>query len=66
MNICWMNKIPCIDTKMLKGQKYDISQSVSACQVRLVLLQLKGLEDGYNEELSFPIGSMSFNPFGFL
>ncbi|XP_074494182.1 putative phospholipase B-like 2 [Sebastes fasciatus] len=35
-------------------------------QVRLVLLQLKGLEDGYNEELSFPIGSMSFNPFGFL
>ncbi|XP_056274804.1 putative phospholipase B-like 2 [Pseudoliparis swirei] len=35
-------------------------------QVRLALLQLKGLEDGYNEDLSFPIGSFSLNPFGFL
>ncbi|XP_070821410.1 putative phospholipase B-like 2 [Chaetodon trifascialis] len=35
-------------------------------QVRLVLLQLKGLEDSYNDELSFPVGSFSFNPFGFL
>ncbi|XP_030271663.1 putative phospholipase B-like 2 [Sparus aurata] len=35
-------------------------------QVRLALLQLKGLEDSYNDELSFPLGSFSFNPFGFL
>ncbi|XP_077417241.1 putative phospholipase B-like 2 [Vanacampus margaritifer] len=35
-------------------------------QIRLALLQLKGLEDSYNEELSFPSGPMSFNPFGFL
>ncbi|XP_077571201.1 putative phospholipase B-like 2 [Stigmatopora nigra] len=35
-------------------------------QVRLALLQLKGLEDSYNEELSFPTGPLSFNPFGFL
>ncbi|XP_057687528.1 putative phospholipase B-like 2 isoform X1 [Corythoichthys intestinalis] len=35
-------------------------------QVRLALLQLKGLEDSYNEELSFPTGPISFNPFGFL
>lgn len=35
-------------------------------QVRLALLQLKGLEDSYNDELSFPVGSISFNPFGFL
>ncbi|KAM7019025.1 putative phospholipase B-like 2 [Tautogolabrus adspersus] len=35
-------------------------------QVRLVLLQLKGLEDSYNDELSFPTGSFSLNPFGFL
>uniref|UniRef100_A0A8D3AJL0 Phospholipase B-like n=1 Tax=Scophthalmus maximus TaxID=52904 RepID=A0A8D3AJL0_SCOMX len=35
-------------------------------QVRLALLQLKGLEDSYNDELSFPVGPLSFNPFGFL
>lgn len=35
-------------------------------QVRLALLQLKGLEDSYNDELSFPVGSFSLNPFGFL
>ncbi|XP_008280257.1 putative phospholipase B-like 2 [Stegastes partitus] len=35
-------------------------------QVRLALLQLKGLEDSYNDELSLPAGSLSFNPFGFL
>ncbi|XP_053727251.1 putative phospholipase B-like 2 [Synchiropus splendidus] len=35
-------------------------------QVRLALLQLKGLEDGYNSQLSFPLGSFSLNPFGFL
>lgn len=36
------------------------------CQVRLALLQLKGLEDSYNDQLSFPTGPLSFNPFGFM
>ncbi|KAM3610637.1 uncharacterized protein V6R79_006785 [Siganus canaliculatus] len=35
-------------------------------QVRLALLQLKGLEDSYNDELSFPVGPITLNPFGFL
>ncbi|XP_075889291.1 putative phospholipase B-like 2 [Nelusetta ayraudi] len=35
-------------------------------QVRLALLQLKGLEDSYNEQLSFPLGPFSFNPLGFI
>ncbi|XP_061842417.1 putative phospholipase B-like 2 [Nerophis lumbriciformis] len=35
-------------------------------QVRLALLQLKGLEDSYNDQLSFPSGPISINPFGFL
>uniref|UniRef100_A0AAQ5ZQC6 Phospholipase B-like n=1 Tax=Amphiprion ocellaris TaxID=80972 RepID=A0AAQ5ZQC6_AMPOC len=35
-------------------------------QVRLALLQLKGLEDSYNDDLTFPTGSFSLNPFGFL
>ncbi|XP_055775925.1 putative phospholipase B-like 2 isoform X3 [Salvelinus fontinalis] len=35
-------------------------------QVWLVLLQLKGLEDGYNDQLSFPRGPFTLNPFGFL
>ncbi|KAK9970023.1 hypothetical protein ABG768_028162 [Culter alburnus] len=35
-------------------------------QVRLSLLQLKGLEDGYNGQVEFPLGSLSINPLGFL
>ncbi|CAG08547.1 unnamed protein product, partial [Tetraodon nigroviridis] len=35
-------------------------------QVRLALLQLRGLEDSYNDQLSFPTGPISFNPFGFI
>ncbi|XP_037339386.1 putative phospholipase B-like 2 [Pungitius pungitius] len=35
-------------------------------QVHLTLLQLKGLEDGYNDQLSLPLGPFSFNPLGFL
>ena len=35
-------------------------------QANLALLQLKGLEDSYNDELSFPDGSFSINPFGFV
>ncbi|KAL0185328.1 hypothetical protein M9458_021025, partial [Cirrhinus mrigala] len=34
--------------------------------VRLSLLQLKGLEDGYDGEIEFPSGSFTINPFGFL
>ncbi|XP_040928403.1 putative phospholipase B-like 2 isoform X2 [Betta splendens] len=35
-------------------------------QVQLALLQLKGLEDSYNDELAFPTGPFSLDPFGFL
>uniref|UniRef100_A0A8C9R8V5 Phospholipase B-like n=1 Tax=Scleropages formosus TaxID=113540 RepID=A0A8C9R8V5_SCLFO len=35
-------------------------------QVRLALLQLRGLEDGYNGQMSFPTGRFSVNPLGFL
>lgn len=35
-------------------------------QVRLSLLQLKGLEDGYNGQVDFPTGNVSIDPFGFL
>ncbi|KAF3695837.1 putative phospholipase B-like 2 [Channa argus] len=35
-------------------------------QVQLALLQLKGLEDSYNGELSFPTGTFSLDPLGFL
>ncbi|XP_062310683.1 putative phospholipase B-like 2 [Osmerus eperlanus] len=35
-------------------------------QVRLALLQLKGLEDLYNGQMSFPTGPFSIEPFGFL
>ncbi|XP_069727387.1 putative phospholipase B-like 2 [Phaenicophaeus curvirostris] len=35
-------------------------------QVRLALLQLKGLEDSYNGRLDFPGGRFTLAPFGFL
>ncbi|XP_073486321.1 putative phospholipase B-like 2 [Aquarana catesbeiana] len=35
-------------------------------QIRLALLQLKGLEDSYNEIISFPGEKFTLNPFGFL
>uniref|UniRef100_A0A0S7G278 Phospholipase B-like n=2 Tax=Poeciliopsis prolifica TaxID=188132 RepID=A0A0S7G278_9TELE len=35
-------------------------------QVHLALLQLKGLEDGYNDQLYFPTGRFNLNPLGFL
>ncbi|XP_055555441.1 putative phospholipase B-like 2 [Falco cherrug] len=35
-------------------------------QVRLALLQLKGLEDSYNGRLDFPQGRFTLAPFGFL
>ncbi|XP_039188557.1 putative phospholipase B-like 2 [Crotalus tigris] len=40
--------------------------SVYWYQVRLVLLQLKGLEDGYSGQISFPTGRFSVASFGFL
>ncbi len=60
------DKVPCTGAAVLKGPKQHVELSVSACQVRLALLQLKGLEDSYNDELSLPVGSFSLNPFGFL
>lgn len=43
---------------------------VPACplspQVRLALLQLKGLEDNYSGRLDFPRGRFTLTPFGFL
>ncbi|KAM5192372.1 putative phospholipase B-like 2 [Mantella aurantiaca] len=35
-------------------------------QIRLALLQLKGLEDSYNDLISFPEKKFNLNPFGFL
>ncbi|MBN3321235.1 PLBL2 phospholipase, partial [Atractosteus spatula] len=35
-------------------------------QIRLALLQLRGLEDSYNDQVAFPSGQFSVNPFGFL
>lgn len=35
-------------------------------QVRLALLQLKGLEDSYNGRLDFPRDRFTLAPFGFL
>ncbi|XP_067861820.1 putative phospholipase B-like 2 [Heptranchias perlo] len=35
-------------------------------QVRLVLLQLQGLEDSYNDRILFPIGKFNISPFGFI
>uniref|UniRef100_A0A3B3BB57 Phospholipase B-like n=1 Tax=Oryzias melastigma TaxID=30732 RepID=A0A3B3BB57_ORYME len=35
-------------------------------QANLVLLQLKGLEDSYNDQLAFPTGHFSIDPMGFI
>ncbi|XP_076841458.1 putative phospholipase B-like 2 isoform X1 [Brachyhypopomus gauderio] len=35
-------------------------------QVHLSLLQLQGLEDGYNGQVAFPEGQLTLNPLGFL
>lgn len=42
------------------------ASSVPCPQVRLALLQLKGLEDSYNRRLDFPRGRITLAPFGFL
>ncbi|XP_072352395.1 putative phospholipase B-like 2 isoform X1 [Scyliorhinus torazame] len=35
-------------------------------QVRLILLQLQGLEDSYNNHVAFPQGKFNIRPFGFI
>lgn len=47
------------------SQEPDAS-SVPCPQVRLALLQLKGLEDSYNGRLDFPRDRITLAPFGFL
>lgn len=42
------------------------ASSVPCPQVRLALLQLKGLEDSYNGHLDFPRDRITVAPFGFL
>lgn len=42
------------------------ASSVPCPQVRLALLQLKGLEDSYNGRLDFPRDRITLAPFGFL
>lgn len=50
---------------IVKGPEISLCLSVF-CEIHLALLQLKGLEDSYNDQLSFPTGPLSFNPFGFM
>ncbi|KAM8886201.1 putative phospholipase B-like 2 isoform 2-T2 [Spinachia spinachia] len=50
----------------VQEQIHKQSSSPYWYQVHLTLLQLKGLEDGYNDQLSLPLGPLSFNPLGFL
>uniref|UniRef100_A0A452GQ43 Phospholipase B-like n=1 Tax=Gopherus agassizii TaxID=38772 RepID=A0A452GQ43_9SAUR len=54
-NLAWMEE------QMEKGDDLEYWY-----QVRLALLQLKGLEDGYNGRVAFPTGRFSIAPFGFL
>uniref|UniRef100_A0A8B9ZE90 Phospholipase B-like n=1 Tax=Anas platyrhynchos TaxID=8839 RepID=A0A8B9ZE90_ANAPL len=54
-NLAWMEE------QMASGQRPEYWH-----QVRLALLQLKGLEDSYNGRVAFPTGSLSLSPFGFL
>ncbi|XP_017686845.1 PREDICTED: putative phospholipase B-like 2 [Lepidothrix coronata] len=54
-NLGWMEE------QMGKGQDPEYWH-----QVRLALLQLKGLEDSYNRRLDFPRGRFTLAPFGFL
>ncbi|XP_060641422.2 putative phospholipase B-like 2 [Anolis sagrei] len=54
-NLAWMEQ----QMEQAEGSEYWY-------QVRLALLQLKGLEDGYNGRMAFPTGTFSIAPFGFL
>ena len=44
----------------------DTNPSLSPHQVRLTLLQLKGLEDSYEGSVAFPTGKFTIKPLGFL
>ncbi|KAF7661966.1 hypothetical protein LDENG_00248930 [Lucifuga dentata] len=50
----------------VQGQIQQQPHSAYWHQVHLALLQLKGLEDGYYDQLSLLTGPLSINPFGFL
>ncbi|KAG8455685.1 hypothetical protein GDO86_001759 [Hymenochirus boettgeri] len=54
-NLAWMQE------EMEKGQDEEYWY-----QIRLALLQLKGLEDSYSGCISFPQSKLKLNPFGFL
>ncbi|KAG9354467.1 hypothetical protein JZ751_001177 [Albula glossodonta] len=54
-NLQWMEQ------QMNKGEDLEYWY-----QIRLALLQLRGLEDSYNDQVVFPTGQFSVNPFGFL
>ncbi|CAH2295061.1 phospholipase B-like 2 [Pelobates cultripes] len=54
-NFAWMQQ------EMDKGE-----DPVYWHQIHLALLQLKGLEDSYNDRISFPQGNFTLNPLGFL
>ncbi|XP_072271436.1 putative phospholipase B-like 2 [Pyxicephalus adspersus] len=54
-NLAWMQE----QIELNQDQEYWY-------HVRLALLQLKGLEDSYNEVISFPEKTFKLNPFGFL
>ncbi|MBN3300033.1 PLBL2 phospholipase, partial [Amia calva] len=54
-NLQWMQQ------QMEKGEDLEYWH-----QIRLALLQLRGLQDSYDEQLGFPSGPFSVDPFGFL
>ncbi|KAJ8414055.1 hypothetical protein AAFF_G00066530 [Aldrovandia affinis] len=54
-NLQWMEQ------QMAKGEDLEYWH-----QIRLAMLQLRGLEDSYNDQMAFPPGQFSVNPFGFL
>ncbi|KAJ7309616.1 hypothetical protein JRQ81_007670 [Phrynocephalus forsythii] len=54
-NLAWMEQ------QMEAGERSEYWY-----QVRLALLQLKGLEDGYSGQASFPMDKFTIAPFGFL
>lgn len=55
INLAWMQEMMALE-----------KDSVYWHQVRLILLQLKGLEDSYEGSVNFPIRRFSLKPLGFL
>ncbi|XP_015253869.1 PREDICTED: putative phospholipase B-like 2 [Cyprinodon variegatus] len=54
------------NTRWVQDQVENEPNSPYWYQVGLALLQLKGLEDGFHNQLHFPTERFSFNPFGFI